>query len=90
MGSVRIWTSMDFSKLSHTLDVVLTLSFSAFRCSQRQNCSVAASTRGFGDPCPGTLKYLEAQFQCVPGTSITALWQIITCEHIKLKLCSNI
>ncbi|KAA0186104.1 hypothetical protein HAZT_HAZT010407 [Hyalella azteca] len=35
-------------------------------CSQRQNCSVAASTRGFGDPCPGTLKYLEAQFQCVP------------------------
>ncbi|KAF2367659.1 D-galactoside/L-rhamnose binding SUEL lectin domain [Trinorchestia longiramus] len=37
------------------------------KCSQRQNCSVAASTRGFGDPCPGTLKYLEAQFQCVPA-----------------------
>uniref|UniRef100_A0A6A7FTK4 Latrophilin Cirl-like isoform X6 n=1 Tax=Hirondellea gigas TaxID=1518452 RepID=A0A6A7FTK4_9CRUS len=36
------------------------------KCSQRQNCSVAASTRGFGDPCPGTLKYLEAQFQCLP------------------------
>ncbi|XP_050720074.1 adhesion G protein-coupled receptor L2-like isoform X8 [Eriocheir sinensis] len=36
------------------------------KCSQRQNCSVAASTRGFGDPCPGTLKYLEAHFQCVP------------------------
>ncbi|XP_064087853.1 latrophilin Cirl-like isoform X4 [Macrobrachium nipponense] len=35
------------------------------KCSQRQNCSVAASTRGFGDPCPGTLKYLEAHFQCV-------------------------
>ncbi|XP_068218282.1 latrophilin Cirl-like isoform X9 [Palaemon carinicauda] len=35
------------------------------KCSQRQNCSVPASTRGFGDPCPGTLKYLEAHFQCV-------------------------
>ncbi|XP_042859853.1 adhesion G protein-coupled receptor L1-like isoform X8 [Penaeus japonicus] len=36
------------------------------KCTQRQNCSVAASTRGFGDPCPGTLKYLEAHYQCVP------------------------
>lgn len=21
----------------------------------------------FGDPCPGTLKYLEAHYQCMPG-----------------------
>ncbi|GLH02726.1 Latrophilin-3 [Gryllus bimaculatus] len=37
------------------------------RCSQQQNCSILASTSMFGDPCPGTLKYLEAHYQCMPG-----------------------
>ena len=26
-----------------------------------------ASTKTFGDPCPGTVKYLEVQYQCIPG-----------------------
>lgn len=37
------------------------------RCNQQTNCSILASTNVFGDPCPGTLKYLEAHYQCVPG-----------------------
>lgn len=37
------------------------------RCSNQQNCSILASTSVFGDPCPGTRKYLEAHYQCVPG-----------------------
>lgn len=35
------------------------------KCAQKQNCSVLASTNMFGDPCPGTHKYLEAHYQCV-------------------------
>ncbi|XP_025831335.1 latrophilin Cirl-like isoform X3 [Agrilus planipennis] len=41
------------------------------RCSQVQNCSILASTNMFGDPCPGTLKYLEAHFQCMPASTTT-------------------
>ncbi|XP_021940476.1 latrophilin Cirl isoform X4 [Zootermopsis nevadensis] len=41
------------------------------RCSQQQNCSILASTSLFGDPCPGTLKYLEAHYQCMPASSTT-------------------
>lgn len=37
------------------------------KCSQKQNCSVVASTNVFGDACPGTHKYLEAHYQCIPG-----------------------
>ncbi|XP_059469822.1 latrophilin Cirl-like isoform X3 [Neocloeon triangulifer] len=39
------------------------------KCSNQQNCSILASTSVFGDPCPGTRKYLEAHYQCVPAVS---------------------
>lgn len=38
-----------------------------FRCNYQRSCSVVASTKTFGDPCPGTVKYLEVQYQCIPG-----------------------
>ncbi|XP_014249876.1 latrophilin Cirl-like isoform X3 [Cimex lectularius] len=41
------------------------------RCSQQQNCSIQASTSLFGEPCAGTLKYLEAHYQCIPPTLTT-------------------
>lgn len=41
------------------------------RCTQKQNCSIQASTSLFADPCPGTLKYLEAHYQCVPAALTT-------------------
>lgn len=40
------------------------------KCSNKQNCSVLASTNTFGDPCPGTHKYLEAHYKCVSGEFI--------------------
>jgi Na+/melibiose symporter-like transporter len=43
------------------------------RCNQQTNCSILASTNVFGDPCPGTLKYLEAHYQCVPGMLLLLL-----------------
>lgn len=39
------------------------------KCSMHQNCSILASTNMFGDPCPNTLKYLEAHYQCVPAST---------------------
>lgn len=39
------------------------------KCSQKQNCSVVVSSKIFGDPCPGTLKYLEVQYHCVSDHS---------------------
>lgn len=35
------------------------------RCNAKRNCSVLASTGLFDDPCPGTVKYLEAHFSCI-------------------------
>lgn len=31
------------------------------------HCIVASSSETFGDPCPKTFKYLEVQYECVPG-----------------------
>ncbi|XKL59203.1 hypothetical protein PGB90_000219 [Kerria lacca] len=39
------------------------------RCSQKRNCTVPASTSLFDDPCPGTMKYLEAHYACVSATA---------------------
>lgn len=41
------------------------------RCSLQQNCSILASTTIFSDPCPGTLKYLEAHYLCQGAASAT-------------------
>ncbi|RWS15371.1 Galactose binding lectin domain containing protein 1-like protein, partial [Dinothrombium tinctorium] len=41
------------------------------RCSQKSNCSVVVSSKLFGDPCPGTLKYLEVQYHCAHSRSST-------------------
>ncbi|CAA9999974.1 unnamed protein product [Nesidiocoris tenuis] len=41
------------------------------KCNQQQNCSIQASTSLFGEPCPGTLKYLEAHYRCVPPALTT-------------------
>ncbi|XP_072178337.1 L-rhamnose-binding lectin CSL3-like [Diadema setosum] len=34
-------------------------------CEGRNSCSVAATNGVFGDPCVGTYKYLEVQYDCV-------------------------
>ncbi|XP_035714297.1 latrophilin-like protein 1 isoform X2 [Folsomia candida] len=41
-------------------------------CNYQRSCSVIASTKTFGDPCPGTRKYLEVQYQCIPASSLTS------------------
>ncbi|XP_029345883.1 latrophilin Cirl isoform X1 [Acyrthosiphon pisum] len=41
------------------------------RCNEKRNCSIQANTSLFSDPCPGTMKYLEAQYHCVPASLST-------------------
>ncbi|XP_058809833.1 latrophilin Cirl-like isoform X3 [Phymastichus coffea] len=41
------------------------------KCNQQQNCSIIASTSQFDDPCPNTLKYLEAHYQCISASTTT-------------------
>lgn len=38
----------------------------ACRCNNRTQCAVVAGPDVFPDPCPGTYKYLEVQYECVP------------------------
>ncbi|XP_073816287.1 latrophilin Cirl-like [Musca autumnalis] len=38
------------------------------RCAHKQSCGVLATTSMFGDPCPGTHKYLEAHYQCISAS----------------------
>lgn len=50
-------------------------------CNGRRSCSVHATNKVFGDPCPGVYKYLAVRYTCVsPPRSKTA------CEHRKLIL----
>lgn len=50
-----------------TVRIVLTKClFSALRCNNRTQCAVVAGPDAFPDPCPGTYKYLEVQYECVP------------------------
>lgn len=39
---------------------------SPHRCNNRTQCVVVAGSDAFPDPCPGTYKYLEVQYDCVP------------------------
>lgn len=34
-------------------------------CSNEPSCSIAATNNIFGDPCSGTTKYLEVEYECV-------------------------
>ncbi|XP_063177672.1 adhesion G protein-coupled receptor L1-like, partial [Chroicocephalus ridibundus] len=44
----------------------------AQRCNNRTQCVVVAGSDAFPDPCPGTYKYLEVQYDCVPYTAAGA------------------
>ncbi|XP_059902420.1 adhesion G protein-coupled receptor L1-like isoform X3 [Gadus macrocephalus] len=45
------------------------LKIMAQRCNNRTQCVVVAGVDVFPDPCPGTYKYLEIQYECVPYNS---------------------
>lgn len=47
------------------------------RCNNRTQCVVVAGSDAFPDPCPGTYKYLEVQYDCVPYSESSCS----SCEH---------
>ncbi|CAH1266718.1 EVA1C [Branchiostoma lanceolatum] len=49
-------------------------------CQGRSSCSVAANNGVFGDPCPGTVKYLEVEFSCIEAEPRRV------CEHGTLPI----
>lgn len=51
-----------------------------FRCNNRTQCAVVAGPDVFPDPCPGTYKYLEVQYECVPYStySVSSLSPTVT------------
>uniref|UniRef100_A0A8D3ALP1 Adhesion G protein-coupled receptor L3 n=1 Tax=Scophthalmus maximus TaxID=52904 RepID=A0A8D3ALP1_SCOMX len=42
----------------------------SLRCNNRTQCAVVAGPDVFPDPCPGTYKYLEVQYECVPYSKL--------------------
>ena len=43
------------------------------KCMGMQNCTLEASIEEFGDPCPGTRKYLSVSHTCRPSIANTIL-----------------
>lgn len=46
------------------------------RCNNRTQCAVVAGPDVFPDPCPGTYKYLEVQYECVPYSMYSVLFSL--------------
>uniref|UniRef100_A0A671Z2H3 Adhesion G protein-coupled receptor L2 n=1 Tax=Sparus aurata TaxID=8175 RepID=A0A671Z2H3_SPAAU len=44
------------------------------RCNNRTQCIVITGSDVFPDPCPGTYKYLEVQYECVPYSKLEKLF----------------
>ena len=40
-------------------------------CNGQKSCSISATNSVFGDPCPGTYKYLEVKYECRPKVAGT-------------------
>ena len=51
---------MNFNKFARIMNV-----FTKIRCNNKQECTIDASSNIFEDACPGTPKYLEAQYTCI-------------------------
>ena len=46
-------------------------SFLFCRCDNKQECKMWVNSDVFGDPCPGTHKYVEVHFACAPRVLAT-------------------
>ncbi|RWS28342.1 hypothetical protein B4U80_04140, partial [Leptotrombidium deliense] len=74
-GRFSILICNDHGNLEWSVDCMAARSTKVMQesCSNKQNCTVPATTALFGDSCPGTLKYLEVQYQCLQGTLFNLL-----------------
>ncbi|KAG8192083.1 hypothetical protein JTE90_005381 [Oedothorax gibbosus] len=70
-GRFSISICNEHGNLDWSVDCTSPSSFNVIKdtCGMKNSCSLSASPTLFGDPCPGTPKYLEAHYQCVPEKS---------------------
>ncbi|XP_065297125.1 latrophilin Cirl-like isoform X5 [Dermacentor albipictus] len=78
-GRFSISICNEHGTLDWSVDCMSPRSFRVMQqsCDVKKGCTLPASTDVFGDPCPGTLKYLEAHYQCIPAeltTPSSAMW----------------
>nr|XP_037287775.1 adhesion G protein-coupled receptor L1-like isoform X1 [Rhipicephalus microplus] len=72
-GRFSISICNEHGTLDWSVDCKSNRSYNVIRdsCGMRRKCSLPASTDVFGDPCPGTYKYLEAHYQCIAESPTT-------------------
>ncbi|XP_077500550.1 latrophilin Cirl-like isoform X2 [Amblyomma americanum] len=72
-GRFSISICNEHGTLDWSVDCKSNRSYNVIResCGMRRKCSLPASTELFGDPCPGTFKYLEAHYQCIAESPTT-------------------
>ena len=46
-------------------------------CQGKRRCLLRATNRQFGDPCPGTYKYLRVFYKCVPSEFHISYQQVV-------------
>lgn len=65
--------------------------FFFFRCNNRTQCVVVTGSDVFPDPCPGTYKYLEVQYECVPYSKYRYPNLILKsyCVQLKMVWCNR-
>ncbi|KAL1438033.1 hypothetical protein MTO96_048488 [Rhipicephalus appendiculatus] len=70
-GRLSIGICNDFGRLDWSVNCMSYKSFLIMqdRCAHKSSCGTHVSSSLFGDPCPGTLKYLEMQYHCVLATA---------------------
>lgn len=79
-GSFPIWGCLFLSlpqRPPSSRPVLSQLPSFLYRCNNRTQCVVVAGSDAFPDPCPGTYKYLEVQYDCVPYSESSCS----SCEH---------
>ncbi|XP_067049303.1 uncharacterized protein [Acropora muricata] len=50
----------------------------ATKCANRRICVIRANDATFGDPCPGTFKYLDVIYGCVPRPNPTYTTEVLS------------
>ncbi|CAN8004532.1 unnamed protein product [Ixodes hexagonus] len=70
-GRLSIGICNDYGRLDWSVNCMSYKSFLIMqdRCAHKSSCGTHVSSSLFGDPCPGTLKYLEMQYHCVLATT---------------------
>ncbi|KAK9512857.1 hypothetical protein O3M35_001182 [Rhynocoris fuscipes] len=53
--------TMNHCSAGNALDIV------KFQCNRKETCTLRASNQVFGDPCVGTIKYLDVTYECIAG-----------------------